>query len=117
MYRVTAAHVYLTVPFVLSWSMLEAMAAGALVVGSRTPPVEEIITDGDNGLLVDFFDTEALAARVEDVLEGRVEAERLRRAARETIVARYDTATILERQVALMRAVAETGRAPADWAA
>jgi glycosyltransferase involved in cell wall biosynthesis len=117
MYRVTAAHVYLTVPFVLSWSMLEAMAAGALVVGSRTPPVEEIIADGENGLLVDFFDTEALAARVEDVLEGRVEAERLRRAARETIVARYDTATILERQVALMRAVAETGRAPADWAA
>jgi glycosyltransferase involved in cell wall biosynthesis len=66
--RVSSVHLYLTYPFVLSWSMLEAMSAGCLVLGSATPPVEEVIRDGDNGLLVDFFDIRAITARIAEIL-------------------------------------------------
>ncbi|MEM6761612.1 MAG: glycosyltransferase [Pseudomonadota bacterium] len=110
MFRITRAHVYLTVPFVLSWSMLEAMAAGALVVGSDTPPVRELIADDVNGILTDFFDSERIADDVERVLNGEVDAERLKRAARDTIVADYDTTSILPRQWAMMRSIARHGR-------
>jgi glycosyltransferase involved in cell wall biosynthesis len=92
--QVSAAHVYLTYPFVLSWSMLEAMAAGCLVVGSHTAPVEEVIEDGRNGLLVDFFDAPAIAERVADVLARPQAFGALREAARQTVLERYDLATV-----------------------
>jgi glycosyltransferase involved in cell wall biosynthesis len=90
----TRVHCYLTVPFVLSWSLLEAMSAGALIVGSRTAPVEEVITDGVNGRLVNFFDPAEIAATLADCLARPADFAPLRRAARETIVENYDLASL-----------------------
>jgi glycosyltransferase involved in cell wall biosynthesis len=102
--QVSAAHVYLTYPFVLSWSMVEAMAAGCLVVGSRTGPVEEVIRDGVNGRLVDFFDAEALAGTLARALRDPGAQRALRAEARRTAVGNYDLAACLARQVALVEA-------------
>lgn len=102
--QVSSVHLYLTYPFVLSWSMLEAMAAGAFVVGSATPPVEEVIEDGVNGWLVPFFDTDTIAGRVADALALRRDVDPIRRTARETIVSRYALADCLQKQKALINA-------------
>lgn len=93
--QVSKAHVYLTVPFVLSWSMLEVMACGAPLVASDTPPVLEVVEDGKNGLLVDFFAPESIADRVDDVLEGKVDVDAMRRAARLTIMERYASSNMV----------------------
>lgn len=88
--QISSAHVYLTYPFVLSWSMLEAMAAGCLVIGSRTAPVEEVIRHGENGLLVDFFSAADIAGAVIAALEQPEEFRSIRAQARQTIVDGYD---------------------------
>ncbi|MEX0740631.1 MAG: glycosyltransferase family 4 protein [Pseudohongiella sp.] len=88
--QVSRCHVYLTYPFVLSWSMLEAMSAGALVVGSRTPPVTEVIEHERNGLLFDFFDIAGLTDTVTAALESPQDYASLRQQARETILQDYD---------------------------
>lgn len=66
--QISACHVYLTYPFVLSWSMLEAMAVGCLLVASDTAPVTEFITDGYNGRLVNFFKPDQISSAVIEVL-------------------------------------------------
>jgi len=105
--QTTRCHVYLTYPFVLSWSMLEAMSAGAVVVGSNTPPVADVITHGENGLLTDFFDVEALAQTVIGVLAEPQRLGRLREHARRTIVQGYDLRQVcLPGYEALLRDVA-----------
>jgi len=91
--QVSRLHVYATYPFVLSWSMLEAMSAGALVLGSATPPVTEMIEHGRNGLLFDFFDVDGLASSAIDALAHPGRYRDLREAARRMIVDRYDLAT------------------------
>ena len=93
--QISSAHVYLTYPFVLSWGLLEAMAAECLVIGSRTPPVEEVIDGTTNGYLVDFFDTEALAERICSALENPAASARMRRNARRTVVERFDLKRIM----------------------
>ena len=89
--QVGRVHCYLSYPFVLSWSLTEAMSAGAYIVGSDTEPVRELIRDGENGRLVPFFDREALSAALIRGLAGAdPEAARLRKAARATILNGYD---------------------------
>jgi len=88
--------VYLTYPFVLSWSMLEAMATGCLVIGSRTAPVEEVLRDGENGLMVDFFDVKDIAQRVIDALESPGANGSLREQAIRGVAARFSRRAGLE---------------------
>lgn len=91
--QLSRAHVYLTYPYFLSWSMLEAMSAGCLVIGSATPPVTEFLEDGKNGLLVDFFNVTGLADRVCEVLANPEKFAPLRAAARRRIVEELDMKT------------------------
>lgn len=88
--QVSSAHVYLTYPFVLSWSCLEAMSTGCHVIGSRTPPVEEFIADGVNGTLVDFFNPDELADAIAKTLAARGNDLALRACARQTAILRCD---------------------------
>jgi len=92
--QITSVHVYLTYPFVLSWSCAEAMSAGAVVVGSKTPPVEEFIKSGKNGLLVDFFNYKEISETVCKVLSNPKKYATLGKNARKTIVENYDLKTI-----------------------
>ncbi|GBG15992.1 uncharacterized protein NMK_3615 [Novimethylophilus kurashikiensis] len=100
--QVSSAHVYLTVPFVLSWSMLEAMSAGCLVVGSKTAPVEEVISHGENGLLVDFFSPVEVADAVDAVFAHPDRLQTLRDNARQTVVERYAVKRGLAQYLALI---------------
>lgn len=109
--QVSRLHIYATYPFVLSWSMLEAMSAGALVLGSATPPVTEMIEHGQNGLLYDFFDVKGLAKSAIDALQHHETYRDLREAARRAVVERYDLASVcLPAWLAQIDAVAAGGR-------
>ncbi|SDB60725.1 glycosyltransferase family 4 protein [Belnapia rosea] len=108
----SSAHVYLTYPFVLSWSMLESMSLGCLLIGSATAPVQEVIEHGKNGLLVDFFSSDQLAETVVRALADPAAHAPLREAARRTAVENYDLDSVcLPQHLALIDAVA-AGRRP-----
>ena len=85
-------------PFILSWSMLEAMSFGCALVASKTPPVEEVVRDGENGLLANFRSPQHIAQRIEELLDDAELRRRLGRAARETILDRYDVRDCVRRQ-------------------
>jgi glycosyltransferase involved in cell wall biosynthesis len=114
--QLSSVHVYLTIPFVLSWSLLEAMSAGCLVVASDTLPVRELIEDGRNGLMTDMNNIDSLADRIEEALDRRDSLGQIRANARQTILDRYALKDLLPRHLQLMRDLAE-GRAPAESAA
>jgi glycosyltransferase involved in cell wall biosynthesis len=101
--HVSRVHAYLTYPFVLSWSMVETMAAGTLVIGSNTAPVAEMIEDGVTGRLVDFFDVPAWSAALTDALARPEAYLGMRDAARRMVRERYDLRSVcLPRQVELL---------------
>lgn len=105
--RVSRVHAYLTYPFVLSWSMLESLAAECLVVASSTAPVTEVIKTGENGILVDFFDVADWSRKLSRALDKPHEYTDIRKAARRTIVERYDLQSIcLPEQMKLIKRVA-----------
>lgn len=88
--QISRVHVYLTYPFVLSWSLMEAMSCGAAIVASDTEPVREVVTHGETGRLVDFFDRAALVREMCDLLDDEDARARLGAAARDRLVERYD---------------------------
>lgn len=103
--QISAAHIYLTYPFVLSWSMLEAMACGCAMVCSDTAPVREVIKNNQNGYLIDFRDPQALAERVCDILHDQEKVIPMRSAARETILEKYALSKVLPQHVQLLKQV------------
>jgi glycosyltransferase involved in cell wall biosynthesis len=94
-------HIYLTVPFVLSWSMMDAMSCGAVVLGSDTSPVREMIRDGENGLLADFFSPDEFADKACQVLADPDAFRPLGRAAEQMIVERYSLDAVLPQMLQL----------------
>ncbi len=114
--QISGAHVYLTKPFVLSWSMVESLAAGCLLVGSNTPPVVEVIEDGWNGLLADFFSPEEVAERVSEALDNPQAMMQIRENARRTVLEHYALDKCLPRQIRLLEQLANRQRpTPARW--
>ena len=104
--RLSTAHVYYTYPFVLSWSLTEAMASGCYVIGSDTAPVRDAIQDGVNGRLLPFFDVEALSAAMIEACRNPAASAPLRAAARETAVAKFSRA---DGRAAWLRLLEEMG--------
>ncbi|MEI2686696.1 MAG: glycosyltransferase family 4 protein [Cypionkella sp.] len=109
--QVSRAHAYLTYPFVLSWSMLEAMAAGCHVIGSNTPPVAEVIRHGENGTLVDFFDVAGWSNALTEALARPERFASTRKAARQTMLDHYDLRSrCLPRMVDLLESLGPSAR-------
>jgi glycosyltransferase involved in cell wall biosynthesis len=100
--QISTVHVYLTYPFVLSWSCVEAMSAGCAVVGSDTGPVRDVIVDDENGVLTPFHDVAALSAKIADLAADAPRRARLGKRARETARARFDVADCVKRSLNLL---------------
>ena len=100
--QASSCHVYLTRPFVLSWSFLEAMSFGCAIVGSKTPPVQEVMEDNVNGLLAEFRSPYHIARKIEEILDDREMAARIGKKARETILDRFELNHCLHQQEDLM---------------
>lgn len=102
MLQISSVHVYLSYPFVLSWSILDAMSAGCCIVASQTAPVTEVIKDKNNGLLASFFNSNDIALKIEYALENKEKSEKIRKNARKTVLERYELGKCLEKQVNLL---------------
>jgi glycosyltransferase involved in cell wall biosynthesis len=99
--QLSSAHVYLTYPYALSWSVLEAMACGAPTVGNHSGPLDDVICDGHNGRLVDFNQPHQLSAALAELLADPEQQRRLGREARRTVEEHYRLDQAVERYEAL----------------
>lgn len=97
--QVSSVHIYLTYPFVLSWSILDAMATGCCLVASKTEPVLEVIEDNYNGLLTDFFNVEQLVEKIEYALDNKNKIQEIRKNARQSVIEKYDLTKVLPQQI------------------
>ena len=97
--QVSKAHVYLTYPFVLSWSLIESLSAKCCVIASDTPPVKEVIKDGYNGILTDFYDINALVEKINEVLNNPEKYTEMRDNARKSAIENYNIKMLLPRQM------------------
>lgn len=102
MLQVSAVHVYLTIPFVLSWSLLEAMSSQCAIVASDTAPVTELLRDGENALLADFLNPKQIAAQIERLLIDLTLQKKMRVNARRTIIEHYDRRQSIQQYDALL---------------
>jgi glycosyltransferase involved in cell wall biosynthesis len=101
LFNITDLHVYLTVPFVLSWSLMNALACGATVIASDTEPVREMIEDGENGLLAGFFDLDRILEIASDVLDEPASFHTLGQTGARKIREHYSQEVCLARMQAL----------------
>ncbi len=100
--QVSTVHVYLTYPFVLSWSCIEALSAGCAIVASDTAPVRDVIVDGVNGVLAPFHDPSAIAAAICDLLGDAPKREQLSQAARETAAVGFQMQACVRRTLDIL---------------
>ncbi len=110
--QASTVQAYLTVPFVLSWSLIESLSCGALVVASDTAPVREVITDTENGFLANFFDHNAFADRLTYVLDNHVDLQDVRKKARQTVMQNYALKNLLPKHIRLIQDVANGSLPP-----
>lgn len=103
--QISSVHVYLTYPFILSWSCLDAMACECCIVASNTPPVTEFIKDNYNGILFDFHNINQLIDKVEYALENQSKMKSIRQNARKTIVNKYALKDLLPQHIAFLKSL------------
>jgi glycosyltransferase involved in cell wall biosynthesis len=104
--QISSAHVYLTYPFVLSWSLLDAMAAGCPIIASNTKPVLEVMQDNYNGLLVDFYDVNQIVEKVEYSLDNKDKIQQIRHNTRKTIIENYALKDLLPKHIKFLENLA-----------
>lgn len=105
--QISSAHVYLTYPFVLSWSLLDAMSCECPIIASSTEPVKEFIQDGKNGLLFDFYNIEEQVSKIDYALDNKESILPLRKEARKTIVDNYALKNLLPQHIENIKSLAK----------
>jgi glycosyltransferase involved in cell wall biosynthesis len=111
LFSLSNLHIYLTVPFVLSWSLMDALACGVTVLASDTPPVREMVRHGENGLLAEFFDIDRFVDQAEKVLNSPGEFRPLGQAGIEMIRSQYSLDVCLPRMLHLYEDAAQSRKA------